>query len=110
MYAEFDPKVHVVPRFDIPRDWPVWDGIDPHLRKPHAYCQWAISPDGDIYVVNELYEACTINQLADKILELRRGKNVVCTLIDTSSEAPDAVHRLTPRRMLERSSCGCWRN
>lgn len=101
VYPDYDPKIHVVPQFDIPRDWDVWEGIDPHLRKEHAYCQWAISPEGVVYVCNEIWEKLTIPQLADEIHRLRRGKRIVRTVIDSSSETPDSIYRVTPRKMLQ---------
>lgn len=101
VYPEYNPDTHIVKSFKIPSNWPVWEGIDPHLRKEHAYCQWAISPDGDYYVCNEIYQKFTIPQLADAILEMRKGLMIVNTLIDNSSETPDSIHRITPRRMLE---------
>jgi len=101
VYPEYNPNVHIVPSFDVPSSWVVWDGIDPHLRKEHAYTQWAINPDKEIFVCNEIYAKLTIPQLADSILKMRKGMNVVNTLIDSSAETPDSIYRVTPRRMLE---------
>lgn len=101
IYPQFDPKLHIVPQFEVPKHWEVWDGFDPHLRKEHAYCQWAISPQGEIYVCNEIYSKMTIPELAEAAKRLREGKNITCTLIDTSAETPDALYRITPRRLLE---------
>lgn len=101
IYPQYDPNIHVVKEFPIPKDWPVWEGIDPHLQKEHAYCQWAISPNDEIYVCKEIYEKVTIPELAMKIQQARKGKKIVCTLIDTSAETPDSISRMTPRRVLE---------
>jgi len=103
IYPQFDKKVHVVPSFDVPRDWPIWDGFDPHLQKPHAYCQWAIDPGSDdVYVCNEIYSKMTIPELAEAVHQMRKGKRIICTLIDSSAETPDAMHRVSVRRMLEK--------
>lgn len=100
IYPQFDTKIHVVPQFDVPRDWEVWDGFDLHLQKEHAYCQWAISPENQIFVCNEIYEKLTVSELAKKALEMRKGKKMGRTLIDTSAETPDSISRLAPRRIL----------
>lgn len=105
IYPMYDPAVHVVPWFRVPAHWPVWDGIDPHLQKEHAYCQWAINPDEEVvYVCDEIYSKVTIPAFAEIIKEKRKGKNIVHTLIDWSAETPDAISRETVRRALER--CG----
>jgi len=102
VYGEFDPSVHVVKAFKIPDHWPIYEGIDPHLKKEHAYCQWTVNPkEGDIYVIAEIYAKLTIPDLARAILKMREGRRVVRTLIDTSSETPDSISRQTPRRVLE---------
>lgn len=102
VYPEFDAKIHVVEPFPIPPHWFLYEGIDPHLKKPHAFAQWAVDPrEGDVYVTNELFAAITIPDLAEAILKLRAGRQPMTTLIDTSSETPDSVYRLTPRRVLE---------
>lgn len=100
IYPQFDPKIHVIEPFDIPPSWEVWDGFDLHLRKEHAYAQWAISPNETIYVCNEIYKAVTVSELAKEAIQLRKGKKIVKTLIDSSAEAPDSISRLAPRRIL----------
>lgn len=102
VYGEFDPTIHVIPAFNVPGNWPVYGGIDPHLRKEHAYCMWTIKPGaGDIIACNEIYDKCTIPELAEKIKIVEKGKDVVWRIIDNSAEAPDSLYRKTPRRLLE---------
>jgi len=103
VYNDFDPAVHVVPRFDIPAHWPVYGGIDPHLRKEHAYSQWTINPQtGNIIACNEIYQKHTIEELGKEILEMEKGKKMIWRVIDSSAETPDSIYRETPRRVLER--------
>ncbi len=101
VYNDFDIKVHVIPKFHVPYGWPVYSGIDPHLRKPHAYCQWVIHPTtGDIIVCDEIWNTLTIEELAKEIKVREKGKKIVWRLIDPSSETPDSISRKTPRSML----------
>lgn len=104
VYPEFDKNLHVVESFTVPASWPVYGGIDPHLRREHAYCQWTVHPStGDIIVCGEIYEKYTIPELAEAILKLSKGKNIIRTLIDNAAETPDSLYRVTPRRLLEQN-------
>ena len=55
VYKEWDRRLHVIDPFKIPEDWPIYRGIDHGIRHP-TVCLWvAVSPDGDLYVVDEHY-------------------------------------------------------
>ena len=57
VYTEFDERVHVIPPFDVPREWQDRLSIDPGLNNPLA-CHWfAVDYDGNVYVVAEHFEA-----------------------------------------------------
>ena len=57
VYTEFDERTHVIPPFDIPRDWQDRLSIDPGLNNPLS-CHWyAVDYDGNVYVVAEHFEA-----------------------------------------------------
>lgn len=57
VYTEFDERVHVIPPFDVPREWQDCLAIDPGLNNPLA-CYWlAVDYDGNIYVTAEHFEA-----------------------------------------------------
>lgn len=57
VYPEFDERVHVIEPFDVPKDWYDNLSIDPGLNNPLS-CHWyALSYDGDIYVIAEHYES-----------------------------------------------------
>lgn len=51
----FDPGKHIIPRFDIPKDWRRVIAVD--FGFDHAFvCQWwAISPDDKWYMYREIY-------------------------------------------------------
>lgn len=56
VYYEFDPSIHVIEPFDVPKEWQDTMSIDPGLNNPLS-CHWyAISGDGVVYVMAEHYE------------------------------------------------------
>lgn len=73
VYPEFDPAVHVIEPFDIPKDWQSNISIDPGLNNPlscHFYYQ---DYDGNVYVGAEHYEkGKDIDYHAEAILALAR--------------------------------------
>ena len=57
VYPEFDENVHVIPPFDIPREWQNNLSIDPGLNNPLS-CHWYyVDYDDNVYVVAEHFEA-----------------------------------------------------
>ncbi|MCL2675209.1 MAG: terminase family protein [Firmicutes bacterium] len=57
VYPEFDPAVHVIPPFAVPRAWFDTMSIDPGLNNPLS-CHWyAVDGDDNIYVIEEHYRA-----------------------------------------------------
>ena len=57
VYPEFDPAVHVIEPFDVPKEWQDCISIDPGLNNPlsaHWYC---VDWDGNVYVVAEHFES-----------------------------------------------------
>lgn len=71
VYPEFDPSVHVIEPFDVPKEWQDKLSIDPGLNNPTS-CHWyAVDGDGTVFVVGEHYEAGRdIGYHAEKIREI----------------------------------------
>lgn len=57
VYSEFNPDVHVVEPFSIPKEWYDTISIDPGLNNPLSAHWYAVDFDGNIYVIAEHYEA-----------------------------------------------------
>ncbi len=57
VYPEFDPCVHVIEPFDVPREWYENVSIDPGLNNPLSCHFYAVDYDGNVYVIAEHYEA-----------------------------------------------------
>ena len=57
VYPEFDPAVHVIPPFALPKEWQSCISIDPGLNNPLSAHWYAVDWDGNIYVVAEHFAA-----------------------------------------------------
>lgn len=71
IYEDFDPAIHVIPRFTIPDDWARWWSIDFGYTNPFVWQDWAEDPDGRLYLVREIYRTRTlVEDHAKAILQL----------------------------------------
>lgn len=55
IFEEYDARVHLLNKFDIPADWPRYWGIDFGYTNPFVCQWWARDPDGRLYLYRELY-------------------------------------------------------
>ena len=73
VYPEFDPSVHVIEPFEVPREWQSAISVDPGLKNPLSCHFYAQDYDGVVYVVGEHYEAgLDVRTHAEKIDALAR--------------------------------------
>ncbi len=63
---------HVVMAQKIPPDWPVEFQIDFHLTLPHAISFCAVDPLQRYFVIDEVWENCGSEELADRIIDLKQ--------------------------------------
>ncbi len=80
---EWNPAVHVIPRFAIPPEWPRYWAIDFGYRNPFVWLAFAESPDGILYRYRELYQTgWLVEDLARAIRDLTsdepRPRLIVC--------------------------------
>ena len=93
VYPEFNPDIHVIEPFPVPKEWQSNISIDPGLRNPTSCHFYAVDYDGNIYVVGEHYESGkTIDHHIEKIFDLadklgwkKDGKGRLHALIDSAS-------------------------
>ena len=88
-FSEFNPTLHVIEPFEIPRSWRKYRTIDYGLDR--LCCLWiAVSPDGKSYVYREFCKSnLTISQAAAEILaRTPDGEDIYATLAP-----PDLWHR-----------------
>jgi len=67
-----------------PLDYTIRYHIDCHHHTPHAVLFVATSPAGEIFFYDEIFEACTVDILADMIKNKVEGYFVAAELIDPS--------------------------
>lgn len=78
VYGFYDEAVHVWNMAEKPPGWHDWNvpplsylcgyAIDPHPQTPHAVLFTAISPEGDVFFYDEIFEKALIGDLSDKII------------------------------------------
>lgn len=57
VYPEFNPDIHVIEPFNVPKEWYDNISIDPGLNNPLSAHWYAVDYDGNVYVIAEHYEA-----------------------------------------------------
>ena len=94
-FEQWQYNKHVVPAFDIPKEWPRYAGIDYGYAAPFAVIWLAVDQDSRVWVYREIY-ATKVNadQQANLILEAERsaGEFEVVRVADPSMWG----HRGTP--------------
>ena len=80
---------HIVDKFKIPIDWPVWVSIDPHPRKPHAISFWTTSPQNLHYIFHEISEHLTPLQIAQEIIRVMKEQQlrIMRVIIDPAAKS-----------------------
>jgi PBSX family phage terminase large subunit len=83
VYDGWDDAVHLVDRFAIPYSWPRYWSIDFGYTNPFVWQHWAESPDGDLYLVQEIYHSkILVESHADRIETLTenqpRPRVIIC--------------------------------
>lgn len=69
IYDEWDPAVHLINRFHIPREWTRYWAVDFGYTNPFVCQMWAEDPDGRLYLYREIYHTKrTVDQHAKDIL------------------------------------------
>jgi hypothetical protein len=93
VYGLFDEEFHLWPFENVPpagwtdmytppQTYFCGYAIDPHPQTPHAVLFTAISPEGDVYFFDEIFERSTIRELAHKVIERRQKLRVGFELCD----------------------------
>jgi len=93
VYQEFEPDVHIIEPFSVPKEWYDNISIDPGLHNPTS-CHWyAVDYDGNVYVIAEHYEAGqnidyhakVIKQKCENLGWQKRNGNFIEALIDPAA-------------------------
>lgn len=88
IFKEFTRRTHVLPFQPWPANWPVYEGIDVHTRKPNT-CVWlGVTKDEDLVIIDE----CAVEGIepfAKEILRRRGDRMIVNTCADNSALSRD---------------------
>lgn len=94
VYSAFDPNVHIIEPFDVPKEWFDNIGIDPGLHNPLSCHFYAVDYDGNVYVIAEhydrekdlIYHSEKIKQIADRLGWKRGSNGMINALIDSAAQ------------------------
>jgi phage terminase large subunit-like protein len=86
VYKKFNRKIHVIKPFKVTlNDFIVVQRYDCHPRNPDAVGWYAIDRKGRMFVIDEIYENCPIDELAYRIKNKDSNYRVVDWRIDPSA-------------------------
>lgn len=85
----FDQRMHVIPDFKWPTDWPVVFAVDVHSSKPHHALMLGVNEDNEFVVIKELKRKVVARDFAQELKKWYRGYKVVDMICDSlgSSES-----------------------
>lgn len=114
VYKEFDPEAHVFRDTPFewddvnrpPLDWTIRLAIDPHPRTPHAVLFAATSPLGYTYFYDNIFDACLISELCERIIAKTKGYFVQECIIDPIANTRNPVDGKTMKDEFDR--CGVF--
>ncbi len=87
IYDKYDTAIHLIDRFDIPKDWRRIRVIDFGLIHPFVCQWWAIDGDGRMYRYREIYmTGRTVKTHAEQINALSEGERIEQTICDHDAE------------------------
>ena len=98
VYKEFDPNVHIIPWFKVPKNYSFYEAIDPATRKPWAVTIMAVAPDGTRYIIDEIFVQGVVKDIAEALLEKRKQigyQPTLATIIDPLAVAEDPISGTT---------------
>lgn len=98
VYKEFSQDKHVLKSephgwssWLPPKDWAHYFHIDPHPQTPMAALFCAISPLGQHFYYDEIFDRCTVEDLARRIRTKLSGRNVIRGRIDPIAVVRDPI-------------------
>lgn len=90
---EYDPAIHLIPRFEIPSSWRRFRVIDFGYTNPFVCGWWAVDPDGRLYLYRQIYMSQrTVKRHANQINELDKEERIEATICDHDAEDRATLH------------------
>lgn len=94
VYSQFDERIHVIDRFEIPPGWKRYRAIDFGFSNPFVCQWWAEDPDGRLYLYREIYTTRRIvSDHAAQINILSEGEAIEYTVSDHDAEDRATLER-----------------
>lgn len=94
VYSQFDERIHVIDRFEIPAEWKRYRAIDFGFSNPFVCQWWAEDPDGRLYLYREIYMTRRIvADHAAQINALSEGESIEYTVTDHDAEDRATLER-----------------
>lgn len=96
VYEDFNPGVHLLDRFDVPADWPLYVVVDFGFTNPFVAQFWRVDPDGRLYLEREIYRTRRlVEDHAKDILGILDGRKPVAVICDHDAEDRATLERHT---------------
>lgn len=104
----YDPFLSDIEPFTLTSSHSIYEGIDPHSRKPHAVLWKAVDTDGFRFAVAELSFEGSMEDFGKAIAEIRReltsdGATLISSIADSSLNQKDLMFKINQRDELIRS-------
>jgi phage terminase large subunit len=108
VYPGWDPRIHMIDKFEIPGSWRRIRSIDFGFVNPFV-CLWAaVDHDNVLYIYRQLYRTHqTVKVHAKRIIDLDRGDSIAYTVSDHDAEdratlAENGIGTVNARKMIRR--------
>lgn len=87
VFKEYDPKIHRIPVFDLPKNFTHYVAIDTHPRTEQALLFAAVSPRNEIYCTHEVFKHGTPEEVVEWITDYHlHYHQIEKAVIDPSSQ------------------------
>ena len=101
IYSEFDPKVHVVNPFQVPKEWEHIITLDHGMVNPTACLLAVIDYDYNIYIIDEYYSPGIVSSHAKAVKAMVGEQEISLWLIDPSTSSKTREKEGKPFSIME---------
>ena len=92
VYKDWNRDVHVIELIEIPKNWTRYCAIDPHTRTPTAVLYWAVNPQEEHFIYDELYlPDMQVKQMAEYMFAKETGAKITMRFIDPAALATNTA-------------------
>lgn len=104
----YDPDISDIEPFPLTDAYAIFEGLDPHPRKPNAALWKAVDADGFRYVVGEIYFDGGIYAFGQEVSRMRQhlcrdGAYIARSIADTSLNQKDLMFKINQRDEFNRA-------